>query len=318
MYASHAARWSSIVLMASATAAWAEPAPDPEGLWGGVILYVPGVTEIEILVDLARDHEGKLAGTISVPSQDLRHVALTALAQDGNEIGFTFTRYSTRAKMDVVSPFRGEIGADGRTISGQFVEGGVNPYRFELERIGEAGSEPPPITPPPLHDLSDDGEELAALFNEHADKVRLVLMVSPTCPLCTMNARLVRRYLIDETDDEDLRVFVVWGPMQNNEERKDAVAATANLADGRVTHFWTPRHTLAQAYMKPLGLADDLEPAWDTYLLYDRGVRWGGAPPAPTFFMYVEKPLPEEGVLNVETLARKSRELLAADRTGAQ
>lgn len=301
-----------IVLVALPLTAWAGPGFDPEGLWEGAIFYKPGVMEIEILVDLAKDHEGKLAGTISIPSRNIRYVALEALEQDGNEIGFTFTRYSERAKMDVVSPFQGELAADGQTIRGKFVEGGVNPYPFELGRIGAAGSEPPSPPRPPLHDLSEHGEELAALFDEHADKVRLVLMVSPTCPFCTMNARMVQRYLMDETDSDALRVFVVWGPMQEKEKREDAVAATAHLVDDRVTHFWTPKHTLAEAYMRPLGLEDDVEPAWDTYLLYDRGARWGEAPPAPTFFMYVEKPLPEEGVLNVRTLAQKTRELLAA------
>lgn len=283
---------------------------DPEGLWEGVILYQPGKTEVEIVVDLARDHEGHLAGTISIPARNLRYLPLEKLGHDGAEVAFTFSRYSESAKMDVVSPFRGELTPDGQTMRGEFVEGGVHTYSFVLERIGDAGSEPPaPPPPPPLHDLSAGGDELSRLFNEHADKVRLVLMVSPTCPFCMMNARMIQRYIMDETDD-DLRVFVVWGPMQENEKRADAVAATAHLVDDRVTHFWTPVHTLAEAYMRPLGLENDVEPAWDTYMVYAPGTRWSDGPPAPTFFMYVEKPLPEEGVLNVRTLAAKVREML--------
>lgn len=306
------------LLLVLPAAARANEAPDPEGLWEGAIFYQPGVMEIEILIELARDHEGRLAGTISIPSRDLRYVALEDLRHDGSEVGFTFTRYSERAKMDVVSPFRGELTMDGETLRGEFVEGGVNAYPFELSRVGDAGSEPPPPPPqPPLHDLSSGGEELTELFNEHADKVRLVLMISPTCPFCTMNARMIQRYVLDRVEDDDLRVFVVWGPMQENEKRDHAVAATANLVGDRVTHFWTPEHTLAEAYMKPLGLEDDVEPAWDTYLLYAPGVRWGGTPPEPTFFMYVEKPLPEEGVLNVRTLAGKVRELLDGGGSGS-
>jgi hypothetical protein len=121
---------------------------------------------------------------------------------------------------------------------------------------------------------------------------------------------VVQRYVLKPIPDDRLAVYVVWGPMLGEEKEADAREATRHLPDPRVTHYWTPTHALATALAPPLGLHD--AKAWDTFLLFAPGRRWGDAPPAPDYYMHVNKPLPAERRLNGEKLAEQVRKLLAA------
>jgi hypothetical protein len=121
---------------------------------------------------------------------------------------------------------------------------------------------------------------------------------------------VVQKYVLKQIPDNRLAVYVVWGPMLGEETAADAKEATRHLPDSRVANFWTPNHVLATALEQPLGLHDSK--AWDTYLLFAPGTRWGETPPVPDYYMHVNKPLPPERRLNGEKLAEQVRKLLAA------
>ncbi len=120
----------------------------------------------------------------------------------------------------------------------------------------------------------------------------------------------MQRYVLEQNPDPRLAVYVVWGPMLGEETEADARQATRHLPDPRVTNFWTPAQTVAAALAPPLGLHD--AKAWDTFLLFAPGARWGETPPVPAYYMHVNKPLPPERRLNGEKLAEQVRKLLAA------
>jgi hypothetical protein len=124
----------------------------------------------------------------------------------------------------------------------------------------------------------------------------------------------VQRYVLDQVSDPRLVVLVVWGPMLNKEKAEDARAATAFLPDPRTRHFWTGAQTIAEAFEKATGLDRTKTLAWDTYLVYGPGVRWDGdaGPPAATYVMHYDKPLPKEQQLNGEKLRDEVRRLLGA------
>lgn len=126
---------------------------------------------------------------------------------------------------------------------------------------------------------------------------------------------MVQRYVFDEVEDPRLRGFLVWGPMLDKEERSDAVGATRFLNDDRTTHYWTDDDVLAVRFRDPVGLPDE-EMAWDTFLLFAAGQRWGDEPPSPVFTMHYGKSLPEEQRLHGPTLRRKVEELLSAAARG--
>lgn len=121
----------------------------------------------------------------------------------------------------------------------------------------------------------------------------------------------MHRYLMQKTDDDDLKLYVVWGPMLGRETEEDARQATALVPDDRAMHFWTDSNRVADLYQATLGFTDEEESGWDTFSLYAPGTRWeGGPPPEPHLFMHVNKPLPAEKRLNAIDLAAEAAKLL--------
>ncbi|HYO14193.1 MAG TPA: alpha/beta hydrolase [Thermoanaerobaculia bacterium] len=160
-------------------AAGAALSSGPEGLWEGVIFIQRGWLEVELLVELMQGGAAGWAGSVDLPSQGLQYVPLSQVAVDRRKVSFEIHRPAEGAMAAIDARFEGALSEDGRTISGKFLEEGKT-FDFALQRIGEAGVERPIPVHPDLRLLADRGEELKALFNQEQDKLRLVLLLSPT------------------------------------------------------------------------------------------------------------------------------------------
>lgn len=155
------------------------PAPSPEGLWQGAIVYQPGRAEVDIFVELAPLPDGRWTGTIDVLPHGLQYQPLDEVSVQGSQVSFLYVRESPTAGR-LESPFTGELSADGDSIRGEFVEGRQNHHTFVLERIGEAGDPRPDPRAAEILPLSESAEELRAAFNRDREAVRVVLLLSPT------------------------------------------------------------------------------------------------------------------------------------------
>jgi hypothetical protein len=112
--------------LSSAASLHAQTAADPSGHWQGTV-QAPGM-DLEFEVDLATGGNGELAGTVSIPSQNLKGLPLLKVAVDGDAVTFY-------ARSD--QPLKGVLSADGKSISGDFFAGGAS-VPFSLTRVGEA------------------------------------------------------------------------------------------------------------------------------------------------------------------------------------
>lgn len=150
------------------------------GLFHGAVLYRPGGTELEIVVELAPGPDGELVGTLSMPAyEEVTYKPLESFRVDGREIYFNYRHDSEIRGPDALYEFEGELSEDGEVLTGEFLEArGRIPFR--LERIGDPGSPGLRLEKRPLHDLQPSGEALAEAFNQHRDHARLVLLLSPT------------------------------------------------------------------------------------------------------------------------------------------
>ena len=74
--------------------------------------------------------------------------------------------------------------------------------------------------------------------------------------------------------------MVVWIPMLDGDELPAAREASARFADRDVSQYWDGAQLLGKHVARGLGAPDWT--AWDIYLFYPPGARWGDAgPPAP-------------------------------------
>jgi hypothetical protein len=122
------------LLLLSAVAVHAQGTSDPSGHWEGGIETPEG--SIGVVVDLAKNIEGKLAGTIGVPPQNLRGFPLVIESADGRAITFRFKGAPGNRV------FQGVVAEDGASMSGEFIQSGFT-MRFVLSRTGTAQIDAP-------------------------------------------------------------------------------------------------------------------------------------------------------------------------------
>jgi hypothetical protein len=120
-------------------------------------------------------------------------------------------------------------------------------------------------------------------FNASSDKVRIVALLSPTCPGCQSGHAVVGR-ILKKFSSPQLHAILVWEPMRNGDSPAAATEQAGKVADSRIWQGWNGTKNVGEFFGKTLDLHDI---AWDVYLLYKPGIKWEGQePPAPTFWMH--------------------------------
>ena len=145
---------------------------------------------------------------------------------------------------------------------------------------------------------------LKAWFNGSSGSVRVVSILSPTCPECQCGHRAVKS-VFDKTGSQDLKGFIVYLPMRTDDDPAAVNEEAATFVDKRLTEGWDGDRQVGNLFARTLKLRGT---AWDVYLVYDRGVRWDGAsPPVPSFWMHQLKAgvgADQKLCLNPERLSR--------------
>jgi len=273
-------------LLQSTPAAEAQTSPFL-GRWEGRMIETPGVFEIDFAFDLAREADG-LRGRLDWITQGTGIQDVEKLTINGPEISF-----ATRDAQGVVTSFDGFL-ADG-AIKGDLREGDHH-APFTLSR-GTAQ----PREPVQLVDLEVQPDELRNRFNADKDRLRVVMIVSPTCGGCRMGALLMQRYVLAQIADPRLRVYVVWEGVARRDSPSTAAESGALLADPRVVHFWSAKRYAGNAFKETLKSEKTL---WDVFLVYVPGRVWEGPVPVPDDFMHNRgRELPSEKLFNGIELA---------------
>jgi len=128
-----------------------------------------------------------------------------------------------------------------------------------------------------------DSRELREWFNASSGSVRVISLLSPTCPDCQAGHGVLKT-VFDQTASPDLKAFLVWLPMRAGDDPVAAGRQAATFTDPRLTEGWDGSRAIGDLFARRLALRGT---AWDVYLVYDRGVRWEGSePPAPSFWMH--------------------------------
>jgi CubicO group peptidase (beta-lactamase class C family) len=116
--------WLAIFLAMTGPTISAAP-PDLAGHWDGAIVLP--TTKLEISLDFAKQPDGSWKGDISIPLQNIKHMALTNIKSDGAKASFEIPGIPGNPA------FAGAFSADGNKIAGDFAQGGQK-FAFELAR----------------------------------------------------------------------------------------------------------------------------------------------------------------------------------------
>ncbi len=153
--------------------------------------------------------------------------------------------------------------------------------------------------------LGNSAAVVRTAFNTDAGKVRVLMLVSPTCGMCLRGASEVSQQLSKAANGKDAAMYVVWVPRLGARE-KDVSSATRVVATSWAKQYWDGNHLLGEQYKQVLGWNDN---AWDVYMLYGPKAQWSGdLAPAPDFFMHQDNE--KEPRLDAAVFGSRVRRLL--------
>jgi hypothetical protein len=119
--------------------------------------------------------------------------------------------------------------------------------------------------------------------NASSEKVRIVALLSPTCPTCRSGHEAIGQVLKDFSSPK-LQALLVWEPMRVGDSPISATQLAGSLQDSRIFQGWNESRNVGKLFGATLNLHDI---ALDVYLVYQPGIRWESKePPSPTFWMH--------------------------------
>jgi hypothetical protein len=121
-------------------------------------------------------------------------------------------------------------------------------------------------------------EQLKKQFNEDKGVLRLVVLVSPTCPACVSGAGWIQEYVLKRNPDLDVKVYAVWYEMYPGDSPDDFPEARKQMKDKRVTHYWDDSKDVGRWYFTAVP-GDYKGPIqWDAFYLYGADSVWEDQP----------------------------------------
>ena len=119
-------------------------------------------------------------------------------------------------------------------------------------------------------------EQVKKQFNKDKGSLRLVVLVSPTCPECVGGAGWIEDYVLKRYPRLQLRVYAVWYEMYPGDSPAAYPAAQKQLPDPRVMHWWDQSKDVGRWFYNvvPTNTKGDIQ--WDAFYLYGKEAAWSG------------------------------------------
>ncbi len=97
---------------------------------------------------------------------------------------------------------------------------------------------------------------------------------------------MVQQQILEALPNEKVKVYVVWTPVLQEDNRQAAAEAMRLVADNRAEHFWDADKSLGHSLGKVVTLPRGRKLAWDVYFAFDATTKWNDVPPKPADWMH--------------------------------
>lgn len=106
--------------------------------------------------------------------------------------------------------------------------------------------------------------------------------------MCLRGASEVAEDVLKRIASPALRVYTVWLPVLQKDVEDRALEASETIRDPRATHHWNPDNALPREAARAMRIQNQVELAWDVFLLYGPDATWSGptAFPVPSAWMH--------------------------------
>lgn len=121
-------------------------------------------------------------------------------------------------------------------------------------------------------------DRLKSDFNRDQGALRLVVLVSPTCPECTNGAGWIQEYVLTRNPKLNIRIYSVWYEMYPGDSPNDFPVARKLMPDRRVNHYWDQPKDVGRWFQKAIPSDYKGEIQWDAFYLYGTDSVWTDEP----------------------------------------
>ena len=97
---------------------------------------------------------------------------------------------------------------------------------------------------------------------------------------------MVQQDILEAVADENMKVYVVWTPVLQEDNRQAAAEMMRLIPDSRAVHFWDEDKSLGFLLGTTVTLPRGRDLAWDVYFAFDATAKWGDVPPQPANWMH--------------------------------
>src|SRR5258705_5264000 len=98
-----------------------------------------------------------------------------------------------------------------------------------------------------------NAEDVGKEFNSSSQKVRVVAVLSPTCPDCRSGHGVVGRVL-KKFPSPKLKAILVWEPMRDGDDATSATQQAETVQDIRIAQGWDVGQSLGKLFGQTLDL----------------------------------------------------------------
>jgi hypothetical protein len=121
-------------------------------------------------------------------------------------------------------------------------------------------------------------DRLKNQFNQDQGALRLIVLVSPTCPECTTGAEWIQEYVLKRNPKLNIRVYSVWYQMYPGDSPRHFPGAQKRMPDRRVSHFWDQPKDIGRWFRTAVPTDYQGEIQWDAFYLYGADSVWTDTP----------------------------------------
>lgn len=146
-----------------------------------------------------------------------------------------------------------------------------------------------PAGQPPLANVTHQSlAQLRQQFNAATDSERVLLLLSPTCPVCIQGSSRVNAILRSHPGSK-IRVFAIWEPILPTDWNSPTSGVLSRLSDRRVFQWWDKQHLIAHLLQQSAAGQDPQccrrnGTLWDVIAVYPPGAQWMETLPPPALF----------------------------------
>lgn len=142
-----------------------------------------------------------------------------------------------------------------------------------------------PSGQPPLANVTEHSlPQLRQEFNAYQDSERVVLLLSPTCPVCVQGSSVVNSILSHHPGNK-IHVFAIWEPILPTDWNRPTSSVLGRLSDRRAVQWWDDEHMIAGLLKASVSEGPRCCKRngilWDVIAVYPPGVQWKETMPAP-------------------------------------